>query len=632
MTAPYQPMMRMRRPGAVVALTLALWLIAFVQTAAASVAAPVSQQVTPAAVAARREQSITVLADGRVLVVGGRAGGVLASAALFDPVRLTWSQTGSLAVARYNHSAILLADGRVLVIGGSDCERNCRATNSLASAELYDPRTGTWTRTADMTASRTLAAAIRLVDGRVLVAGGSGVEPGEPSTNRFPTLRSVELYDPTTGSWRATTPLRYGRQGASALALPNGQALLVGGFTFAFGDADLTREQASALSRAVDRTGERYDPTSGDWTPTAEAPDTSGDRFWWTALPDGRVLGLSGFYFERARRYDPVSDTWTRLVVNGRASQTPYPVVIPLLQLADGRVLASGGEQPGSASSTDEAFLFDPSTATWTATGRLNAPREEHNAVLLADGRALIFGGVQRERSAGAGYFGASRQTRTTELYDPATGIWTALDEATAPPLPLPPGVSAPCPVSEAGCALATKLGRALSAGDPVVVADQITPRPLTCLTEPENGNRGLSPLCDGAASGEQRLGYGIAFEHDVGGFFAKPQYEELLRQVTALADPTLSDAYGSGAVRVLGFLCAATEPASCGTRYAILISWLARAERTGTPGRSALSFLVEQQSSDDAPRLGSESTNLDVIVPGYLDGFVPWSPLDATP
>src|SRR5689334_11643462 len=53
-------------------------------------------------------------------------------------VRGSWSTTGSMAVNRGDHTATLLADGRVLVVGG------IQAIRPLASAELYDPSTRAW--------------------------------------------------------------------------------------------------------------------------------------------------------------------------------------------------------------------------------------------------------------------------------------------------------------------------------------------------------------------------------------------------------------------------------------------------------------------------------------------------------
>ena len=86
----------------------------------------------------------TLLANGKVLVAGGKAfgkeGGItpgvgqLTSAELYDPVKGTWSATANLNTAREMHSATLLHNGKVLVAGGIS------NSAALTSAELYDPQ------------------------------------------------------------------------------------------------------------------------------------------------------------------------------------------------------------------------------------------------------------------------------------------------------------------------------------------------------------------------------------------------------------------------------------------------------------------------------------------------------------
>ena len=92
----------------------------------------------------RWQQTATLLPDGRVLVAGGadlNAGECctpLTSAELYDPMTGTFSLTGSLTTARRGQTATLLADGRVLVAGGLGQQE------VLASAEIYDAATGTF--------------------------------------------------------------------------------------------------------------------------------------------------------------------------------------------------------------------------------------------------------------------------------------------------------------------------------------------------------------------------------------------------------------------------------------------------------------------------------------------------------
>ena len=102
---------------------------------------------------ARGFHTATLLADGRVLIAGGdERPRDLASAELYDPKTGTFSATGSMAAAREYHTATLLADGRVLIAGGGG---DYTDRNFLASAEIYDPETGTFSATGSMAEART---------------------------------------------------------------------------------------------------------------------------------------------------------------------------------------------------------------------------------------------------------------------------------------------------------------------------------------------------------------------------------------------------------------------------------------------------------------------------------------------
>ena len=147
---------------------------------------------------ARSGNTATLLPDGRVLIAGGFGsdGNVLASTELYDPQSGTFSPTGSMAAVRGDHTATLLPDGRVLIAGGADAPDDGLAANILASAELYDPKTGTFSPAGSMATARQLQTATLLLDGRVLIAGGADGLTAGPGMVTALALPSAELYQP----------------------------------------------------------------------------------------------------------------------------------------------------------------------------------------------------------------------------------------------------------------------------------------------------------------------------------------------------------------------------------------------------------------------------------------------------
>src|SRR5579859_7690494 len=123
------------------------------------------------------------------------------------------------------HSATLLVNGKVLIAGGSGEYSKYVIANRLGQdtwrgAEVYDPSSGTFAPTGRMVQPRMVHAAVALPDGRVLIAGGQG--PWDPATRDVPLFDSAEIYDPRTDSFSATDRMTSMERCIKAVLLGNG--------------------------------------------------------------------------------------------------------------------------------------------------------------------------------------------------------------------------------------------------------------------------------------------------------------------------------------------------------------------------------------------------------------------------
>jgi hypothetical protein len=330
---------------------------------------PTGQMAVP-----RFDHTATLLPNGKVLIVAGMArnGQTEPTAELYDPHGGRFSLVGKLTSPRgWGSTATLLNDGTVLITGGASGSW-CSASCYLATAELYDPATNTFTRVGDMTEQRAGAQAILLQNGDVLIVGGnlnSGNAPittaelYHPSTRIFSRAGSMpegivmplkdgkllflrdsgaDLYNPSTGritsACNFSTPSsRYG-----AALLPNSKVLLVGG-------------QVDGASGPQVNTTEIYAPAACKF---AAGPEMSSNRFKLrkaiVPLANGRILIAGGS--DQPEVYDPASNSF--LETTGARIDTFY--FSTATQLANGEVLIVGGYAQGGGPASNHAWLYKP--------------------------------------------------------------------------------------------------------------------------------------------------------------------------------------------------------------------------------------------------------------------------------
>jgi N-acetylneuraminic acid mutarotase len=263
---------------------------------------------------ARYNHTATLLQNGDVLVTGGLGvNGIytsLASAELYNPSKSRWTLTGSMSVGRTAFTATLLANGKLLVAGGSDYQISCYAT-----AELYDPSNGQWALTGSMTQPRCLHSATLLSNGEVLVSGGVN----SIYSSNTGTVASSEIYNPLSGSWTATGNLNVSRAHAATLLLGSGAVLTAGGYSNVGNSAPNTYlssaelynpstakwSPTSSMGSSLEPTTpvlltngnvlianavEFYNPITAVWSATGALPTIATPPLISTLLGDGNVL------------------------------------------------------------------------------------------------------------------------------------------------------------------------------------------------------------------------------------------------------------------------------------------------------------------------------------------------------
>jgi hypothetical protein len=341
--------------------------------------------------------SATLLLNEQVLIAGGAgtsaSGDAWDTAELYDIEVGEFIPAGRMTTPRFGHTATLLPDGKVLIAGGSPTTNYRPGTMVLASCEIYDPWTNTFTPASPLTVTRMAHTATLLNNGRILIAGGLGTWAGSGSNSGIDTRwAGAELYDAVTHTSVPTGNMTTERFDHTAELLPDGRVLVGGG---------AGREDGPLIDLEV------YDPASGTFRVGARAACLTahpGCGYYSSAsvgpritglLPNGSVLASMNHYdgpTTEARIYDPVTNTF------GSAATMRAPRNVTAALLSSGLVLVTGY---ALGSGSPGADLYDPASGAFLPAGEMLAPREGHTATWMTNlGGVLIAGGTQRTSAA----------------------------------------------------------------------------------------------------------------------------------------------------------------------------------------------------------------------------------------
>jgi hypothetical protein len=334
---------------------------------------PSSFRLTGSLSTARVSHTETVLQNGQVLIVGGQGNdgaNILGSCELYNPITGTFSATGNLNVPRFGHTATLLNSGMVLIVGGGVSD-GMGDTTETAIAELYNPATGVFTLTGNLTTAVSDNTSTLLTNGMVLIAGGGNVN-GD--------LATAQLYDPTAGTFANTGTLNIPRAGHTATLLNDGTVLIAGGEGYSNG-------VFSSLAIA-----EIYNPTTGSFSTTGSL-NTARNTHTATVLNTGNVLIAGGYSGEftgvlaGAELYNPTTKLFSAI-----GNMTTPRVSFTATLLTTGNVLLVGGANNNNQIlGTGE--LYNPTTGAFSLAGNLNEARGAQTAGLLNNGTVLLAAG-----------------------------------------------------------------------------------------------------------------------------------------------------------------------------------------------------------------------------------------------
>lgn len=292
----------------------------------------------------------TALLDGTTLLTGGvtqlpvpqvpTPQDATAGAVLYDPVGDDFLSLPPMSLPRFLHAAARLPDGRVVVVGGT-ASANLAAPMPLASSEVFDPITRTWSPGPSLPAPWFWGALSTLPNGDLLLHGGLELTAFGllPAT----TCRRLVMTSPGVLTWQPAAPMGNPRLAheRGTLLLADGRLLVAGGCA-----AGLYAGQPALVATAAVET---YDTGTDTWTPHTAAPITffSGTL---DQMPNGTVVATGG--------------------MSGLLSTAPVAVQ-PLAQV----------------------MVWDPIADGWQSLFGMQQPRMMHGAVVGQDGALTLIGG-----------------------------------------------------------------------------------------------------------------------------------------------------------------------------------------------------------------------------------------------
>jgi hypothetical protein len=306
---------------------------------------------------------------------------------IYDPSAQTFT-TVNAPSSNFCAGNVQLPDGRIMTVGGYGITTTGQL--GLVDTDIFDPATQTWTRVANMHLPRWYPDLVELSDGRYVAISGNSA-----GTNTW--ADTPEVYDPAANTWtllsNVNTSQVHEEEYPFSYLAPSGKVFTIG-----------PSEDVSYF----------LDVNNQTWTPVGSSGIANGSAVMYRP---GKILYSGGS--ASVVNTTPAQSGAATIDLNAPTPtwQSAAPmnyarVYHTLVMLADGRVLAVGGEQTSDQTNATSGVLpseiWDPNTGQWTVAPAMAAARNYHStAILMPDGTVLVAGGGHDESNGGEGQYSA---------------------------------------------------------------------------------------------------------------------------------------------------------------------------------------------------------------------------------
>ena len=255
----------------------------------------------------QRSDFATCIVNGKIYAIGGEVdkfGDVsIATVEMYDPKTDTWTQKADMPTARSTSTSVV--DGKIYAIGGGKSHKRRIGpgwgweTIKLPTVEMYDPITDTWTPKADMPAPRSADTCV--VGGKIYLIGGANKKQHRSEI--------VDVYDPATDTWARAKSMNHARSGAT-ISVMDGKIYVMGGT----GWPQIPNHPGPFLSSM-----EVYNPKTNQWREIGDMPAAKSSHT--ASVIDGKIYVIGGFfrgngrdikYFKTIEIYHPETGRWTQ--------------------------------------------------------------------------------------------------------------------------------------------------------------------------------------------------------------------------------------------------------------------------------------------------------------------------------